>query len=369
MKKKILIIEDETDIRNDLMRALIISGYEVFSAENGKIGVEVAKSKRPNLIISDIMMPELDGYGVLEELQKSPETNTIPFIFLSAKSARGDIRSGMNLGADDYVTKPFDIDELISAVHKRLEKQQSVQSKYESKFEALSDNLRKSMPHEIRTPLNIILGLSEFLRKNYDFTNHKDAMEMLGNITDAGKRLQRLFENYLFYANLEVQAANPAEVEIMRTKKTMLVEYTIKDIVLYTAGNAGRSNDIELDLQDGTVRISEIYFTKIIEEIIDNAFKFSERGKPIKILTNNWNKFFVIHITDFGRGMTKDQIENIGAYIQFERKVFEQQGSGLGLTIVRRLVTLHNGELSIESEPGVYTTVTIKLPSAAPIAE
>jgi len=368
MKKKILIIEDENDIRSDLTRTLIMSGYEVISAENGKIGVEIAKDKRPNLIISDIMMPELDGYAILEELQKYPETNTIPFIFLSAKSARGDIRSGMNLGADDYITKPFDIDELITAVQRRLDKQQSVQSKYESKFEALSDNLRRSMPHEIRTPLNIILGLSEFLKKNYDFTNHKDAMEMLGNITDAGKRLQRLFENYLFYANLEVQAAYPTEVDIMKTKKTMLAEYIIRDIILYTAGNAGRSNDVELDLQDGTIRMSEIYFTKVIEEIIDNAFKFSDRGKPIKILTNNWDKYFVIHITDFGRGMTKDQIDSIGAYIQFERKVFEQQGSGLGLTIVRRLVTLHNGEISIESEPGVYTTITIKLPSAAPLA-
>ncbi len=366
MKKKILIIEDETDIRKDLARALELSGYDTLQCENGNEGVLCALTHFPDLIISDIMMPEMDGYGVLDELQKSSKTNTIPFIFLSAKSSRGDVRDGMNLGADDYITKPFDIDELISAVDRRLSKKIIEVSKYNQKFEALSDNLRRSMPHEIRTPLNIILGLSEFLRKNYDHTNHKDAMEMLLNINDAGKRLQRLFENYLFYANLEVNAANPAEVAMMKTKKTELVEYLIKDVIIYMAGNAGRSNDIQIDLEDGTVAVYENFLTKILEETMNNAFKFSERGQPVKITSQNLNNFYLINITDYGRGMTKDQIENIGAYIQFERKVFEQQGSGLGLTIIKRITTLHGGDISIESEPGIFTTVTIKLPSAPP---
>lgn len=364
MKKRILIIEDEVDIRTDLAKALELSGYSTMQATNGIEGLALAKETNPDLVISDIMMPELDGYGVLHELQKSPKTNTIPFIFLSAKSSRGDVRDGMNLGADDYITKPFDIDELINAVNRRLEKKNIAETKYNEKFEALSDNLRRSMPHEIRTPLNIVLGLSEFLRKNYDYTTHKDAMEMLHNINDAGKRLQRLFENYLFYANLEVNAANPAEVTMMRSKKSSLVEYLIKDVIMYMAGNAGRSNDIQLDLQDGSVCMSENLLVKLLEELMDNAFKFSERGQPVKIFTNNHSNYHLIHITDYGRGMTKDQIDNIGAYIQFERKVFEQQGSGLGLTIVQRLATLHGGDISIESEPGIYTTVTVKLPSA-----
>lgn len=364
MKNTILIIEDEADIRRDLVRALSLSGYSMLEAENGRTGIAKAISNHPDLIISDIMMPELDGYAVLEELQKSPATNTIPFIFLSAKSARNDIRGGMNLGADDYITKPFDIEELIEAVERRLKKVNLVESKFNSKFEALSDNLRRAMPHEIRTPLNIILGLSEFLRKNYDYTTHKDAMEMLLNINDAGKRLQRLFENYLFYANLEVNAANQTEIELMRTKTTSLVEYTIKDVIMYMAGNAGRSNDIVLDLEDGAIAISEMYFVKMIEEITDNAFKFSERGTEVKILTNKWKGFFNVFVTDNGRGMSKDQIKNIGAYVQFERRIFEQQGSGLGLTIVRRLVELHNGHFEVESQPGIFTTVKISLPIA-----
>lgn len=364
MKKKILVIEDEQDIRRDITKILSMNGYEVYQAENGTEGIKMAYSHLPDLIISDIMMPEIDGYGVLRELQKSPQTSTIPFIFLSAKSARNDIREGMNLGADDFITKPFDFDEILEAVKKRLEKVEKTEKKYNTKYEALAENLRNYLPHEIRTPLNVILGLSDFLRKNYDHTTYHEARDMLQNINESAKRLQRLFENYLFYANLELTSADPKEVEALRRKHTPLAEYLLRDIVVYSAGNAGRTNDIELDLEEGSVAIPENYFMKIVEEVLDNAYKFSERGKPIKIQTNSFKGYYFIHITDYGRGMTQEQINNIGAHIQFERRIHEQQGAGLGLAIVRAITKLVGGELIIKSEPNVFTTVSIKLPLA-----
>ena len=110
--KKILLIEDNPDVRENTSEILSLANYKVTVAENGKIGVELAQQDRPDLIICDIMMPELDGYGVLHILSKKPETANIPFIFLTAKTEKGDIRKGMNLGADDYLTKPFDDTEL-----------------------------------------------------------------------------------------------------------------------------------------------------------------------------------------------------------------------------------------------------------------
>lgn len=361
-KRKILVIEDDPDIREDLTRTLILSGYNAEFAENGIEGISKAKQIRPDLIISDIMMPEIDGFEVLKILQENPETNTIPFMFLSAKSARNDIRDGMNLGADDFITKPYDIDELLEAVERRLKKKEVVDAKYNEKFEALSTSLRRSIPHEIRTPLNIILGLAEFLKKNYDFTSHKDAIDMLANIHDSGKRLQRLFENYLYFANLEISTGHQEEIKMLQQKKTPLAEFVIKDIVTYLAGNAGRSNDVEMDLEESGVCVGESHFLKIIEEITDNAFKFSERGTPVKVTTQVIKNMFVISITDFGRGLTREQIESVGAYIQFERKIYEQQGSGLGLTIVRRIIELHKGEFEIISEYGKFTTINVKLP-------
>ena len=120
--KKILLIEDDVVLRENTLELLELSNYEVTSAANGKIGVQLAKKMVPDIIVCDIMMPELDGYGVLEALTNNEITQHIPFIFLSAKTERRDVRKGMDLGADDYITKPFNEDELISAIESRLAK-------------------------------------------------------------------------------------------------------------------------------------------------------------------------------------------------------------------------------------------------------
>jgi len=120
--KKILLIEDNQDVRENTSEILSLANYDVRVAENGKIGVEMAQEQRPDLIICDIMMPELDGYGVLHILSKKPATANIPFIFLTAKTEKDDIRKGMNLGADDYLTKPFDDTELLNTIEIRLKR-------------------------------------------------------------------------------------------------------------------------------------------------------------------------------------------------------------------------------------------------------
>jgi CRP/FNR family cyclic AMP-dependent transcriptional regulator len=120
--KKILFIEDNADIRENTAEILELANYKVFTAENGKVGVEIALKEKPDLIICDIMMPVLDGYGVLHLIQKNPEIQNTPFIFLSAKTERSDIRKGMVMGADDYITKPFEGTELLDAVESRFKK-------------------------------------------------------------------------------------------------------------------------------------------------------------------------------------------------------------------------------------------------------
>lgn len=120
--KKILLIEDNDEIRENTAEILELSNYKVITAENGKRGVELAMGNKPDLIVCDIMMPVLDGYGVLMTLQKNTDTQNIPFIFLTAKAERNDFRKGMELGADDYITKPFEGSELLNAIESRLRK-------------------------------------------------------------------------------------------------------------------------------------------------------------------------------------------------------------------------------------------------------
>ncbi len=137
---KLLIIEDNDDIRENIVEILELSGYNVHSAANGKTGVELAMKELPDIILCDIMMPEMDGYGVIDALNKHPETRATPFIFLTAKAERTDVRKGMELGADDYLTKPFDAKELLNAIESRMKKKELQQLFYGRSAEKL-DNL------------------------------------------------------------------------------------------------------------------------------------------------------------------------------------------------------------------------------------
>ena len=136
---KILLVEDNLEIRENTSEILALAGYEVITAENGKVGVELAQREMPDMIVCDIMMPELDGYGVLHILNKKKETAAIPFIFLTAKTERTDIRKGMNLGADDYLTKPFSDTELLDAIETRLKKQSIRTKDYQTTSEGLDN--------------------------------------------------------------------------------------------------------------------------------------------------------------------------------------------------------------------------------------
>src|ERR1041385_9272954 len=134
----ILLIEDNKEVRENTAEILELAGYKVDTAADGKKGVDLVNKKKPDLIICDIMMPVLDGYGVLHLLNKNPDTSHIPFIFLAAKAERSDMRKGMEMGADDYITKPFDKIELLNAVESRLKKINSLKTEYEKNLEGLS---------------------------------------------------------------------------------------------------------------------------------------------------------------------------------------------------------------------------------------
>ncbi|MGV3503875.1 MAG: response regulator [Adhaeribacter sp.] len=142
--KKILLIEDNQEIRENIAEILSLANYQIREAPHGKLGVELAKSEKPDLIICDIMMPQLDGYGVLHLLSKNPDTAGIPFIFLTAKSEKEDFRKGMNLGADDYLIKPFDDLELLDAVEMRLKKSETLKGEFRKSAEGLQEFIQEA---------------------------------------------------------------------------------------------------------------------------------------------------------------------------------------------------------------------------------
>jgi two-component system, sensor histidine kinase and response regulator len=359
---RILVIEDEGPVRANILELLEAEGFGVMGAANGFAGVQQAREHLPDLIICDVMMPGLDGLGVLAALREDMATATIPFIFLTARTERTDLRMGMELGADDYLTKPFTRAELLKAINTRLAKQVTVSEKYQKKMEDLRDSITLSLPHELRTPLTFILGFAEMLIEYYDSMERQEILEMAEKIHIGAQRLERLVLNFLLYAELEVAAEDPERIKALLGSGVCLMPAGVTDIAIQKAQQAGREADLSLDIEDIAVQIPEASLKKIIEELVDNAFKYSQSGTPVHMAGRSDNNRFVLTITDNGQGMTAEQIANVGAYMQFERKLHEQQGSGFGLTIAKRLAELHGGELTIESVPGKQTTVRVVLP-------
>ncbi|MGY5353090.1 response regulator [Wenyingzhuangia sp. IMCC45533] len=158
--KKILLIEDDLIMRENISELIALTGYDVEVAENGMVGVQKVNTFKPDLIICDVMMPELDGYGVLYILSQKPETATIPFIFLTAKSEKEDLRKGMELGADDYLFKPFESTELIRAIESRLKKSEFLKKQYGSNSDGV---------HEFLEDAKTVVSLEDTKDKSYVF--------------------------------------------------------------------------------------------------------------------------------------------------------------------------------------------------------
>lgn len=363
--KKILVIEDAQSLRRDIVEMLSFEGYEVTGAEDGLVGVDRAREVNPDLIICDIMMPGRDGYGVLEELRRDPATASIPFIFLTARTDRVDVRQGMELGADDYLTKPFTASELLATVSTRIEKRVQITQAANRKLDDLRENIILALPHELRTPLNVILGFSDLMMSDYDSMEAVRMGEMARHVNNAALRLYRLIENFLIYANVRIMMTSPEQFDALRNRMTYGPRSTIEMVAFQKAEQYERTEDLVTEVDDVPgLRFAEEYFRKTVEEIIDNALKFSEPGNPVTVNARREGAHYTITVIDRGRGMNAEQVESIGAYMQFDRRFYEQQGSGLGLAIARQLVELYDGNTEVTSATGEGTTVTVMLPVA-----
>lgn len=363
MTPRILVIEDEASLLEEVLEWLRFEGYDAIGAVNGYEGIHIALDQPPDLVVSDVMMPEMDGYRVLIEMRSHTETQLVPFIFMTARVSRGDMRYGMDLGADDYVTKPFSREELLSAIQSRLARQEIVKGYVESKIEGLRRNLIHTLPHELRTPLVAILGYGDLLSTDAESFSPSKIAEMGAMIYQSGKRLHELIENYLLYAQIETTAIDSAKLRALQEFITEHPENVIANSCHKAAKEYLRTADLQLNLQPGQAGITDNNLAKITHELVDNAFKFSANGTPVTVDSGLQNGFYCLAVSDQGRGIPPEQVANIGAYNQFERSIYEQQGLGLGLIISKRLAEIHRGQIHIDTALGVGTTVRILLPS------
>jgi signal transduction histidine kinase len=362
---KILVIEDESLIRESIIDILMLESFQVVSADNGQDGLTAIFTEQPDLILCDIAMPgTMNGYDVLVQLRSQPEMAKVPFIFLTAKVSRPDQRKGMLLGADDYLTKPFSAQDLLAAVHTQLGKRLALQQAYGQDLDKLRESIIYAIPHEFRTPLYSISGYASILMEEHTSLSPDVILHTAERIYANAARLNRLIEKYLLFAQLQLMPHDPEQLAEIANGVTPQSDATIEVAAVYWAQELQREADLKLSLHPTAVHVQEVHLSKIVEELIENAFKFSEAGMVVHVASGEYSGSFFLRVTDRGHGMSREQIDAIGAITQFNRQFYEQRGMGLGLAICTRLVALYHGNLSINSTVGEGTTVVVTLPLA-----
>lgn len=344
---------------------LELEGYDVLQAADGRAGLALALSERPDLVLCDVMMPEMDGPAVLRALRQDPDMQATPFIFVTAQTESKRIRIGMNLGADDYVLKPFTDAELLHAVSARMTRHRALLEHEKEATERLRSDLTQNVPHELRTPLVNILGCSQLLRDEWRELDEGFAHQLLDDIYRAGIRMERFVENFSLYVQLELAGRTEASRAAFATGGLAQARDVLTtQPVAVAATRHGRTADVRVEAAPGFVQIASSYLAKLVAELVDNALKFSPSGTPVHVTGRREGSGYVITVQDAGCGLSAEQQQHLNAFVQFNRERHEQQGLGLGFHLARTLTTLHSGTLALESNPGKGTRVTVHLPLA-----
>ena len=359
--KRILVIEDDPAVRGLILETIGLKGWHSIEAADGEAGVRLAQLEHPDLVLCDIQMPKMDGYAVLHHIRENKATAALPFIFLSGLGDKPKVRKGMESGADDYITKPFTVQELIAAIDARFQKQAAFQETAESRLNELRESLTFALPHELVTPLNTILGFSSLLLESPEISR-TEIKEYASLMHQAGERLRGLIEKFLVYAHVELTAGNPA-LHDAAPRAPHLTKETISAAAARVAREFQRPDDLHLSLTSIEHRISPSHLERIIRELVENAFKFSDANSIVEVKSSSNNGNVRIEVADKGHGLSADHIQRLGANLQFDRRLHEQQGSGLGLAIARRLTELYGGTLQLESTPQAGTKVLVQIPS------
>ena len=301
MNRTILVIDDNNEIRENTAEILELAGYTTLTAENGKKGVEVALTQKPSLIICDIMMPELDGYGVLHLLRKNDETQNTPFIFLTAKTERSDFRKGMEMGADDYVTKPFDDIELLNAVEVRLKKLEILDHKYASSPQGLTQFLKDVQNAGLIKQLSEQYEIEHYNKKQtlYSegkrprflyylvsgkvkaFQTHEDGKEYITDLFSAGSFIgyTALIEDKNYNDNATILE----DAEIMQIPREEFMGMIYNDIniankfIQIITQNVKEKEERLLNLAYSSLR------KRVAKALVDISSKFKVQNSPIEI--------------------------------------------------------------------------------------
>lgn len=373
----ILVVDDEPNNFDVIETFLSEQDYQLYYASNGDSALGILETVQPDLILLDVMMPGIDGIEVCRRIKAMPQWENVPIIMVTALTSKEDLARCLNAGADDFIGKPVNSSELRARVHSMMRIKQQYDSikslsnlqtqtidLLQNSLQELSGNLASSLPHELNTPLNGIVGSIGILLEDYEIMPPEEIKEFLLLAQESATRLERLTRKFLTYVYLELSPYKSPSSRSPNLEKKSDHQFIVS-VAQAQANKDTRKDDLLCDLDEVVVAVNNPDLKIIISEILENAFKFSQSGSQVRLSGKVVNNRFLLAITDQGWGMTEDQISKVGAFMQFERKLHEQQGAGLGLKIVKKLVENYGGTFSIDSIYKQETTVNIELPLAA----
>jgi signal transduction histidine kinase len=353
-KSKILIVDDEVDIVELLRKRLRFEGYNTLEAYDGKQCLEQAAAGNPDLIVLDVMMPEMDGYEVCRRLKSNKKTAYIPVIMLTAKGEVEDKVKGLDAGAHDYLAKPFSYKELSARIKSLLSiKTAGERLTQEEKSEAL-DLMMDELAHELRNPLTSIGG---FARRVYESLSEEDPnKKYMQIIIREVARLEGMVKKLVELKTSAISYKEPVDVKdlIEEVVEQFQQECILKDIRV--------TSDLMENLP--LLSLDRGHIKQALANIVQNSIEAMHGAveKNLRVAGKIENGWVQIQISDTGKGIPKDKIKNIFDPF-FTSKA---SGPGLGLAFTLRIIQEHRGSISVESDPGVGSNFTIRLPIKRP---
>jgi CheY-like chemotaxis protein len=280
--KRILIIDDEEPIRSTVGLILQAAGYNTLEADSGETGLALAREHLPDLTFCDVNMPKMDGQAVVRAFRTDPDLSTRQIVIMTGNPTKTTHRTAMNLGADDYLAKPFTADDIIRCAENRL-KRADVHWRVENKtLQDLRGALRSTLPHEFFTPLVGIIGMSELIMEEAGQLSKTELVEMATDIQRSGQRLHRTLRNYLKILELDevINSASPLPAAPLTADLTrQTVDIAIRNVAL----RHKREADLQVAQEPCTPGIGPNSLALIVEELAENAFGFSRQGTPVQL--------------------------------------------------------------------------------------
>ncbi len=367
IETRILIVDDNPVNLGVLSKALEPKGYMIQVAPNGETALIIlSKSELPHLILLDIMMPGIDGYETCRRIKADELTRDIPVIFLTANNQTEDIVKGFEVGGVDYITKPFNHDEVNARIetHINLERFKKNLKQKNLELEELNDIKNQFLgmaSHDLRNPLSSIMGFSEMLKEDIDDLSKEERDEYLDTICSVSKQMLNLVNELL---NVSVIESGKLQLKYINSSLKRLVETRIR---LYEAP-AGKKNII---LKSNLEDIPEFQFDpnrigQVLDNLITNAIKFSPVGKRIHITLEKEENLCTVNIRDEGPGISQEDQSKMFQHFQklSAKPTGGESSTGLGLAIAKKMVDAHNGTLGVKSALGEGANFFIKIPMA-----